>query len=520
MTSRVARPRVPTLLVALAALALVAPACGDNAAGSGSADASVPLPPAIGHFPDGFLWGTAIAPYQVEGGLHNDDWYQWETLCGSKCSGDSADDGPDFLHHYRDDLDAAAAMHNNAIRIGIDWSRIFPTAASFPDSPDPDAVALYHDIINQARARGLDVMVTLVHFALPTWIDDLTDQADHPGWLDPGIVDKVASFAGWAAAEYGADVDHWITLNEPFLVVVGGWISGSVPPGAFGQVDTALAVAETMIRAHAAAYDAIHAADTIDADGDGQPALVSIAQHSRVFVPKDPTDQRQVRAADMFRYLLNDYFLNAVVFGDIDRNFDFDADDPGDTKGDPTLAGRLDFIGLNYYGVTMVLATANDDQFPLIGIPLQNDLDRQGFDAPITDFGWSIDPEGLRTVLDELTPYQLPVIITENGIADAADAQRPRFLIDHLYQVGKAIDDGLDIRGYYHWALMDNFEWGSGYCPHFGLLAVDFSDPARPRTPRESATVYRRIIDDNTVDPALIGQYSYGEPGDCPRLGL
>ena len=508
------------LAAALAGPAL--PACGDNAGGAdaGSDRPDAAIPPAIGPFPDGFLWGSAIAPYQVEGDLHGTDWYQWEAVCGQHCSGESADDGPGFLVHYESDLDMARGMANDAIRIGIDWSRLFPTEASFPDDPDPAAVALYHDIIAAARARDMQVMVTLVHFALPVWIHDLDDREARPGWEDDAIIERLGLFAGWAAAEYGDDVDLWITINEPFVNVVGGWISGDVPPGLSLEVDLALAVGERMIRAHAAAYDAIHAADPADADGDGEAARVSIAQHSRVFVPKDPDNERQVRAAEMFRYLLNDYFLRAVVYGDLDRNYDFDADDEGDVAADPTLAGRLDFVGLNYYGVTMVLDMASDANFPLIGFPLMNDLENQGFDAPKSDFGWAIYPAGLRQVMDELLPYELPIIITENGVADATDALRPRFLIEHLYEIGRAIDEGVPVEGYFHWSLMDNFEWSSGYCPRFGLLRVDFDDPERPRTAGAGAETYRRIIEDNTVDPALFGELEYGEPGSCPRIGL
>lgn len=472
---------------------------------------TVDLPDPVGPFPDDFLWGTAIAPYQVEGDLHDTDWYQWEGLC-DHCSGQSADDGPDLWGHVDDDLDAARDLSQNAIRIGIDWSAVFPTAASFPDSPDPGAVARYHDLIDAARARDLEVMVTLVHFALPTWIHDLEDREARPGWEDPAIVDRFGVFAGWAAAEYGDDVDLWITLNEPYVNIVGGWISGDVPPGRTLDVDLALEVGERMIRAHAAGYDAIHAADP--------DARVSIAQHSRVFVPKDPSNDTQVRAAELFRYLLNDYFLIGAIRGDLDRNYDFDADDEGDVTADPALVGRMDFIGLNYYGVTMVVEAANEQNFPLIGFPLTNDLHLQGFDAPMSDFGWAIYPEGMYQVLDELRSFDLPIMITENGVADANETLRPRFIVEHLYQLARAIDDGLPIEGYFHWSLMDNFEWTAGYCPRFGLLRVDFDDPARPRTAGPGAEIYRRIIEAGTVEPALFGQTAYGEPGSCPRLGL
>jgi beta-glucosidase/6-phospho-beta-glucosidase/beta-galactosidase len=496
-------------------LVLALPACADDGGDGGDRP---PLPEPIGQFPDGFLWGTAIAPYQVEGGLHATDWYQWESLC-SHCSGDSADDGPGFLDRHEADLDAAVAMSNNAIRLGFEWGRIFPTEASFPDAPDATALARYHAVLAAARARGITVMGTLIHFSLPSWLHDLTDRERAPGWEDPAIVARIAAWADFVGREFGADVDLWITLNEPFVNVVGGWISGDVPPGKTFDVTGGLEVGVTMIRAHAAAYDALHAADTFDADDDGVAARVSIAQHSRVFVPRDPANQAQVDAADMFRYLLNHYFLIAVTRGDLDTNYDFDVDDPDDVRADPTLAGRLDYIGLNYYGLTVVLESTADN-FPLIGLPFTNDLDRHGVDAPMSDFGWAIHPAGFRTVLDELVPYDLPILITENGVADAADTLRPRFLVDHLYELGRAIDDGVPVEGYFHWSLLDNFEWGSGYCPRFGLLRVDFTDPARPRTAGAGAEVYRRIIDDNTVAPALFAEHAYGAPGYCPRVGI
>jgi beta-galactosidase len=313
-----------------------------------------------------------------------------------------------------------------------------------------------------------------------------------------------------------------VTLNEPMVNIAGGWISGDVPPGKSFAIDEALLAAENMMRAHAAAYDAIHAADVGDTDEDRTTAWVSIAAHQRVFFPKDPDDPRMVRAAEMLHYLINVVFLEAVINGNLDRNFDFDVDDEGDLAADPTLAGRMDYIGLNYYGPTQVIDTANDNNFPMIGIPFMNDLDLKGFDAPITDFGWSIYPEGLRVVLDELAPYERPIVITENGVADAGDTLRPRFLIDHLYVVNQALDEGMDIRGYYHWSLMDNFEWGSGYCPRFGLFRVDLASEDRTRTMGEGAEVYRRIIQDNTVSPDLFATYTgYGFPTvTCPRIGL
>jgi beta-glucosidase len=514
---------VAALLAAGAATSTL-PACGDDddtAAADAGADAFIPPP--VGQFPAGFLWGTAIAPYQVEGNLHNTDWYQWEAggHCGSTCSGDHADDGPDFWNKYEIDLDNAKSMSNNSIRLGIEWARVFPTAESFASmTPDAAAVQRYHDILAAARERGLEPMVTLHHFSTPVWLADLTDWENKPGWEDPAMADKFAAFAGWAAAEYGAQVDWWITLNEPFGYVATGWYGATSPPGFSGQVDMAVAVTMNMIDGHAKAYDALHAADTVDADMDGQAAMVSIAAHMRVFQPKNPADPLDVRATEVLRYIFNTAWLDAIVDGKRDENLDMDIDDPGEGI-DPAWMGRADYIGLNYYGISIVVATGNEDTYPVIGIPFMNDLDNQGLELPITDYGWTIYPQGFRTVIDEAASYGVPVVITENGLADQDDDQRPRFLMDHVYEIARAIDEGVDIRGYMHWTLVDNFEWAAGYCPEFGLFHVDWDDPARPRHMGAGAAIYKRIIDANTIPLELYREFPEQPDANkaCPRLG-
>ena len=515
------------LLRRVSLLAIVAlSACGgddDPAGDAAPGDPDAYVPEAVGAFPKDFLWGTAIAPYQVEGGLHDTDWYQWESegYCGTCPDGEHADDGPDFWNNYATDFANAASISNNSIRLGIAWSRVFPTEASFPDNPDKAAVAGYHAMFDEAQSQGLSVMVTLHHFASPTWVSDMSDPENKRGWEDLATIDKFATFAGWAAAEYGEQVDLWITINEPIPYLLGGWIAGETPPGKSFEIELALQVAYNMIEGHARAYDAIHAADLADADGDGAAAMVSIAHHMRVYLPKQQ-DAAHERAADMLRYISNRMFLDGAVFGNIDRNFDFDLDDSEDTADDDSLKGRLDFVGLNYYGVSLVIPTANDNNFPMIGLPLQSNLERFGFDAAMTDFWWSIYPSGLREVIDELALYNLPIIITENGLADATDVQRPRFIFEHLYEINKAIDDGVDIRGYYHWSLIDNFEWSSGYCPKFGLFHIDHTSSDKARTKGEGADLYKRIIDDNTVDPELYREYpSYpGAASFCAQLPL
>lgn len=509
--------------IVLGALALLANACSDNGSAGAAADAGPPdvvLPQAIGRFPAGFQWGTAIAPYQVEGGLHETDWYAWETLC-TNCVNDRADDGPDFWNHYAGDIQIAADLKTNSLRIGIEWARIFPTRASFPSSPDAAAVAHYHDIIRAARGKGLRVMVTLHHFSTPIWLADPARPTELRGWEDPSMADRFGEWAAFAGREFGAEVDWWVTINEPLGYVVAGWLGGVFPPGKLGQVSESLQVMANLIRGHARAYDALHRTDTVDADdGDGVAAWVSFSTHNRAFLPFKPDNPVDVEAARALRQVNNRSFLDAVVRGDLDWNFDGDVDDPNDVKGDPSLAGRLDYVALQYYSVSLVVG-GMEATFPFSFV-FMNDLGRYGFTAPVTDFGTVIYPQGFRVVLDEVAPYGLPIVITENGVADADDDQRPRFIIEHLYALGKAIDDGLDVRGYYHWSLIDNFEWASGFCPQFGLVHVDLSNPAKPRTLGEGGRVYREIIEAGTVSPTLFARYP-GYPtarGTCTRTGF
>jgi beta-glucosidase/6-phospho-beta-glucosidase/beta-galactosidase len=267
------------------------------------------------------------------------------------------------------------------------------------------------------------------------------------------------------------------------------------------------------VRAHAACFDAIHAADTIDADGDGKAAMVSVAKHQRTFHPYDDTSSDDVAAAKRVDYLWNQWFLNAIVRGDWDDDFDDAYTGPNDKQGDPTLKGRADYIGVNYYSDTLISTTR--------GLKVPPPIDAAVFQAdmptgrPKTDFGWDIYPEGLGAVLDETAAYGLPMVITENGIADASDANRARFLLEHLYQVGWAMQRGDQVLGYFHWALVDNFEWASGYCPHFGLFSYDATTGAR--TPKESVATYRSIISKGRITTDDVASApAYSPPHECP----
>jgi beta-glucosidase/6-phospho-beta-glucosidase/beta-galactosidase len=479
------------------------------------AQAGPPLPSEVS-FPASFLWGTSTAAFQTEKNDVNTDWEQWTETPGKIANGDDPNvGGDDSLDHIDDDIALMTSEGLTAYRFSVEMSRIYPTEGQLAfDSPDPAGVAAYDTLIAKLVAAHITPMVTLSHFALPAWLDDVTQSSQPQGWELPATSDEFVTFCQRAGARWGASVDYWITLNEPVNVVLGGYIQGSFPPGVTLDFDRAYAVARAEARAHARCYDALHAADTIDADGDGKAALVSIAQHMRTYHPYYPNDPNDIAATARVKYIANDWFLNAVVKGNWDNDFDdFDGQytGPNDVVGDPTLRGRLDFIGVNYYSDTIISASYGL-VLPVINASIiQVDLPTS---RPKTDFDWDIYPEGFGTVLDEAAGYGLPLIVTENGVADRNDVMRGRFLAEHLLELGAANLRGDNVLGYFHWSLLDNFEWANGFCPKFGLHSVDPTTAAR--TPRPSASLYSSIIRAGKVTQAQIDAMPpYGAPTLC-----
>jgi beta-glucosidase/6-phospho-beta-glucosidase/beta-galactosidase len=530
------------LVVALALAGLCRPA-----------DAVVARP-----FPPGFLWGTAIAAFQTEmgGGAPNDtntDWWVWvrdpANVTAGRVSGDLPENGPGFYDRFDSDARMAhGQLRTNAMRLSIEWSRVFPTSTVGVDASggytpavlaaldalaDPAEVAHYREVLASLRARGLEPMLTLNHFTLPLWLhepigvrdafagrnpftDPVPPGLTRAGWLDPAIVDEFAKFAAWAGWKFGDQVDLWCTINEPVVVLVSGFVNaagvgGNFPPGVF-SLPAVVAVIPQLVAAHARAYDALHATDTADADGDGVPVLAGPVHNMAAFHPANPALPLDVTGAAHAEYLFDRVFLNAVTTGAFDANLDGDTTDPGEQR--PDLAGRADFIGVNYYQRTRVtgLPASLSPSIPLFDfVPTISYQTPQNPSAPpcpttCTDFGWEIYPPGLREVLAIAGGFSVPVYITENGIADAADTKRAQYIYDHLSTLQQAIVDGVaDVRGYFHWSLVDNFEWTSGYYPKFGLESYDPVTGRRRR--RQSATVLRSIARHDGITSGFIRRY-------------
>ncbi|MBI4862276.1 MAG: glycoside hydrolase family 1 protein [Candidatus Riflebacteria bacterium] len=412
-------------------------------------------------FPAGFLWGTATAAHQVEGGNSGNTWWDWEQVPGHIKNGDKSGLAADHWNRFASDLDLARAINCNAYRFSVEWSRIEPADGVF----DQAAIGHYREVLAACRQRRLTPMVTLFHFTLPRWIGALG------GFESPVVVDRFARFSRRMGQELGDLVDLWCTENEPVVYALASYGNGVFPPGKT-DVGVALRVYARLIEAHGKAYRALHDSDRIDADGDGRPALVGIAKHLRVFDPYSPYSTPDILAARALDQLFNRVFFHACTRGEA-RISGPAPGAPVESIHDLGLRGTMDYIGVNYYSRDIVKFNPAS--------PLMADLTvNQG--SPTSDLGWEIYPEGIYRTLMSLKRYNLPVFITENGVADGPDKLRKAFIRDHLHWIAQAISDGVDVRGYFHWSLMDNFEWAEGFWPRFGLYRVDYGTQARTLT--------------------------------------
>jgi beta-glucosidase/6-phospho-beta-glucosidase/beta-galactosidase len=468
-----------------------------------------------GPFPPGFMFGSSTSAYQIEGGLGAiTDFGVYEYSGDHITNGDHADDGPRSRQNYRADIAALVASHQNAYRFGIEWARLFPTASSWgacrasrthagcEAAAAATELAYYKDLLAQLKAHAITPLVTLWHSTFPTYINDATQDWHTQGWLSPTITTDLAEWASFAASEFGSDVTWWVTLNEPLVALQGSYIDGEGPPSVTDQLGALTQAFDASVRAHVAMYDAIHAVSA--------KAMVSITQDVHLYYGETPGRPEDDQSAKEFSYFSNAIFLNAIVNGDFDENFNGTLD-PGEPTGDPAFKGHTDYVGLNYYGFSLVRGYPG---FPLVdGVALS---DSEDHGLPKNDLGWDIYPRGLGEALDFTSSYKLPTVITENGLADATDANRPRFVAEHLAELAAKITAGVDVRGYFHWAAIDNFEWTSGFCPRFGLFGVDYTDPTRARNARPSGSVYRQIIDSSEVTDALLNaQPAYSATAQC-----
>ena len=414
-------------------------------------------------FPAGFVWGTAACAHQVEGGNWNNDWWEWEHRPGTPCievSGDACD----HYHRYEEDFALLASFGHNAHRLGLEWARIEPERDEISNA----ALDHYARVLDSLHAHGLIPFVTLHHFSSPRWL------AAEGGWAAPGVADRFHRYAEVVARRLGERIPFVCTINEPHIVAIAGYQGTWFPPGA-GDVKLYPVVTRNFIRAHAAALEAFK-----EHRPEARVGLVLATSHY------EAVDEASRAVRDRIHHRTTGVYHQALRDGVI-RGF-------GEEEEVPGLAGRSDFVGVNYYSRTRIDVSA-----PLNTAPVPPD-------AEITQMGYEVVPHCFVPVLHEAARATgLPVYVTENGIGTDDDRQRVRFIARHLAAVRQAIDEGADVRGYLYWSSMDNFEWTFGYARTFGLIAVDRGTFAR--SPKPSAHYFGEIAQANAVDPETTRRY-------------
>ncbi|GAB4531738.1 MAG: glycoside hydrolase family 1 protein [Anaerolineales bacterium] len=424
------------------------------------------------HFPRGFLWGTATAAHQVEGNNTNNNWYAWEQAGHTVHQSGLACDW--WSGRWREDLDRAMEGGQNAHRFSVEWSRIQPE----PDRWDEQALDHYHQMLQGMYERGITPMVTLHHFSDPLWL------SEQGGWENEAAIGHFVRFVEKVVGALKEYVNLWCTFNEPNVYAVVGYSMGEFPPGRKGDVRAVMRVLFNMVRAHAAAYEAIHRLQNT--------ARVGIALNYRGFVPARPWLPLDVWAAHTQSAIFNHTFPYALrdgVFRSLWRRIAV-----------PEAKGTQDYLGVNYYSRDMVAFTPWKPA----------DLFARRFyrpDALISETGFiAHEPEGMFDALKWGLQFKVPMIVTENGVNDSQDTLRPRYLVEHVHQVWRAVNFNFPVKGYFYWSLVDNFEWERGWTQRFGLWELDVETQARRKRP--SADLYAAICRENGLSSEMVAQYA------------
>ncbi len=422
-------------------------------------------------FQPGFLWGVATAGHQIEGGDKTSNWAAWERA-GKVAQ--PIGKAIDFWNRYEEDLDLAKGLGLTAFRMSLEWAKIEPQPGVF----DPVAIQHYHDVLDAVRARGMEPVVTVVHFTYPAWLD-APDPRGRTGWESERMPKEFARFAGWAAREYGSKIKWWLTINEPNTYALVGYLAGQMPPGKTNPFAYS-AVMGNLSLAHKLGYDAIHLSDQ-----DAQVSINPIMIHQR---PNDPVYKPgPVPEADPALKVSGGFYVDETTFLD---QFMPPVLKNGQSP-DPAAKRYCDYTAFNYFYAVKPTEIST-----------------------IANYGrWPIYPDGIYQVAKKLhARYKLPLMVTENGMPTVSDNPRvdgwtrEAYLVNHLAHLKRAHAEGVPVLGYMHWTLVDNYEWGS-FEPKFGLFGIDRRDPTMRRFRTSGADVFEAIVKGNRLPPELLDRY-------------
>jgi beta-glucosidase len=438
-------------------------------------------------FPPRFLWGTATSAYQVEGspladGAGPSIWHRFAHTPGLIRDGSTGDIACDHYRRYRDDVALMRTLGTNAYRFSVSWSRVMPRGRGPVNPPGLD---FYDRLVDTLLESGIEPMVTLYHWDLPAALDDLG------GWLNPDIERWFAEYAAVVFRRLDGRVTMWTTLNEPWVITDGGYLHGTLAPGHRSRFEPPIA-SHRLLRAHAAAVK------TYRAEGRHRIGIV-VNLEPKYPASEDLADRAATSRADAYmnRQYLDPIFLGrcpeelAATFGDAWPRWS--------AEDFAFVREPIDFLGVNYY-------TRSVTRFdPHAGL-LQAAATAQKR-ATYTETGWEVFAPALTDTLAWVKDRygNPPIYVTENGAAffdppvvegdECADPLRVAYLRRHIAAVHAAIERGVDVRGYFVWSLLDNFEWAHGYSKRFGVVHVDFH--TQKRTLKDSARFYTQVIASN-----------------------
>ncbi|MGE5612888.1 MAG: glycoside hydrolase family 1 protein [Bacillota bacterium] len=421
--------------------------------------------------PEGFLLGCATAATQIEGGDRNNNWYAWCEK-GRIKDNTSCLRANDHWNRYEEDIGLMKKLNLQVYRMGIEWSRIEPKNGEF----DASAIAHYRDEIEMLIRHGIKPLVTLHHFSHPLWL------CDEGEFENEKIVSYFERYTRYVVENLGDLVSEYITINEPNVFATCGYFTGEWPPGK-KDLRLAMKVYRNMVLCHIAAYKVIH--ETRKKRNFKGRTMVGVANHLRVFVPysANPLD---FIAAKVIELLFQGAITRSMCDGRIRFPVSFIP------RSSMEKGKFYDFIGLNYYTRSAVRFKG----FKADTVP----------GTPRNDLGWEIYPEGLYQLCKKLyKTYKAPIWITENGTCDKNDSFRAEFIYRHLYEISRLCGEGIPVERYYHWTLIDNFEWVEGESAPFGLIRLDYD--TQQRTIRKSGEFYSQVCLNNGVTEEMIKEY-------------
>ncbi|CAL7945100.1 unnamed protein product [Xylocopa violacea] len=455
-------------------------------------------------FPPNFLLGTATSAYQIEGGWNASDkgesvWDQFvHKKDGSIRNNDTGDVAADSYHKYKEDVAIVKKLGFKTYRFSVCWPRILPTG--FSNKISKDGLRYYHNLIDELLANGIEPLITIYHWDHPQVLEEMG------GWMNSEMVNWFADYATVVFREFGPKVKRFISINEPNIYCISAYMSGVYAPGKTVHGIGEYLCVHNMLKAHARAYRIYESQFKAEQGGE-----IGLVPHVFGFLPKNPEDKEAVSIAYEFTV---DWVLHAV--------FSKDGDYPplmkemvarkSKEQGYPRsrlpafdaywidyIRGTFDFLALNHYTTKLVTRSneglvpshTNDD-----GLRYSDNSSWKGAGSE-----WlKVVPQGLRTSLRYVAERygNPPIYICENGVSDDGainDDDRIYYYREYLKQLLLAVYvDGVDVRGYFTWSLLDDFEWQQGYSEHFGLVGVDFNDPDRPRTIKKSASWWQSVV--------------------------